>query len=96
MLEAEGLVLFLGRAVLLRLVTALAGIVVLVVIAAFLMGRAAVPADLGLAACIDVGLIALILMTLDPSLVRVASIALAAHDFFSCWRFWAPLPSLPC
>ncbi len=80
--------LFLLRAVLLRLVTALACIVVLVVVAALLMGCATLPADLRRAACVDVGLIALVVrMPRDAGLIRIASVALAAHDFFSCCRF---------
>jgi hypothetical protein len=35
-----------------------------------------------------VGLIALVVrMPRDAGLIRIASVALAAHDFFSCCRF---------
>src|SRR5918995_888566 len=92
-LQREASVFFLVRAVLLRLVIALARMVVLVVVAGFLMGRAALPADLGRAAPVSP---VAVLMALDAGVVGVAAVAFGAHDFFSCWRFWAPLPSLPC
>ncbi len=80
--------LFLFRAVLLRLVTALACVVVLVVVAALLMGCATLAADLRRAACIGVSLIVLaVRMSRDAGLIRIASVAFAAHDFFSCCRF---------
>jgi hypothetical protein len=94
--QAAGLALLLRGAVLLRLVPALACIVVLVVVAAFLVGGSAVPATAWPAARIGVSLFVLpALITRHAGLIRIASIACAAHDFFSCLRFCAPLPSLP-
>ena len=75
--------LFLSWAVLLRLVPGLPCVVVLVVVAALLMRRAALLADAALAAGIGVSLVVL-RMAPHAGLVRIAAIAGAAHDFFSC------------